>query len=36
MSQALLIPNDYLEPMQRDPMWQEFETLAHTLWWHDC
>ncbi|WP_078578211.1 alpha/beta fold hydrolase [Salipaludibacillus agaradhaerens] len=31
MSQALLIPNQYLEPMQRDPMWQEFEDVAHTL-----
>ncbi|KHF31981.1 putative hydrolase [Paenibacillus sp. P1XP2] len=31
MTQALLIPEEYLAPMKADPMWQEMEETAHTL-----
>lgn len=31
MTQALLIPEEYLAPMKADPMWQEMEAVAHTL-----
>lgn len=31
MTQALLIPDEYLEPMRNDPMWADMEKLAHTI-----
>lgn len=31
MTQALLVPEEHLEPMKNDPMWKDMERLAHTL-----
>lgn len=31
MLQAILLPQEYLEPMQASPMWQDMESVAHTL-----
>jgi len=31
MTQAILIPKEYLAPMQSDPMWAGMEKVAHTL-----
>ncbi len=31
MTQAILIPAEYLAPMKADPMWQGMEKVAHTL-----
>ena len=31
MTQAMLVPDEHLEPMRNDPMWAEMETLAHTI-----
>jgi pimeloyl-ACP methyl ester carboxylesterase len=31
MTQAILIPAEYLEPMKTDPMWVGMEAVAHTL-----
>lgn len=31
MTQALLIPAEYLEPMRNDPMWADMEKLARTV-----
>jgi pimeloyl-ACP methyl ester carboxylesterase len=31
MTQALLIPAEYLEPMKNSPMWNHFLAVAHTL-----
>ncbi|RAL24128.1 alpha/beta fold hydrolase [Thermoflavimicrobium daqui] len=31
MTQALLLPVEYLAPMQAEPMWKDLEEVAHTL-----
>lgn len=31
MTQALLIPDEYLDPMKSDPSWAKMEEVAHTL-----
>jgi len=31
MLQAILLPEEYLAPMQASPMWQDMESVAHTL-----
>ena len=31
MTRAVGVPTEYLAPMQSDPMWKEFEAVAHTL-----
>lgn len=31
MTQAVMVPKEYLEPMRSDPMWAGMEAVAHTL-----
>jgi pimeloyl-ACP methyl ester carboxylesterase len=31
MTRALLVPEEYLEPMRQDPMWEDMKSTAHTL-----
>ncbi|MEM9953470.1 MAG: alpha/beta hydrolase [Chloroflexota bacterium] len=35
MTQAILLPEDYLAPMKADPMWASMEKVAHTLAYDD-